>query len=65
MEGLQEEKTGIPAVFIRSALCGLCPGHLNHAPEGGLYAELVENRSFDFDPIDRHDYHALMAWEKV
>lgn len=38
---------------------------LNHAADGGLYAELVQNRSFEFDPIDHKDYHALTAWEKV
>ncbi len=25
---------------------------MNHAADGGLYAELVQNRSFEFDPID-------------
>ena len=38
---------------------------LNHAADGGLYAELVQNRSFEFDPIDHPEYHALTAWEKI
>ncbi|MDF2801722.1 MAG: alpha-L-arabinofuranosidase domain protein, partial [Anaerocolumna sp.] len=38
---------------------------LNHAADGGLYAELVQNRSFEFDPIDNKNYHALTAWDKV
>lgn len=38
---------------------------LNHAADGGLYAELVQNRSFEFDPIDHPSYHALTAWDKV
>jgi alpha-L-arabinofuranosidase len=38
---------------------------LNHAADGGLYAELVQNRSFEFAPIDNADYHPLTAWEKV
>ncbi|WP_339310966.1 hypothetical protein [Paenibacillus sp. FSL M7-0896] len=46
-------------------LFGIFFEDLNHAADGGLYAELVQNRSFDFDPIDHPDYHALMAWEKV
>ncbi len=46
-------------------LYGLFFEDLNHAADGGLYAELVQNRSFEFDPIDRSDYHALTAWEKV
>ena len=38
---------------------------LNHAADGGLYAELVQNPSFEFAPIDNPDYHSLTAWEKV
>jgi alpha-L-arabinofuranosidase len=38
---------------------------LNHAADGGLYAELVQNRSFEFAPIDHPTYHPLMAWEKI
>ena len=46
-------------------LFGIFFEDLNHAADGGLYAELVQNRSFEFDPIDHPDYHALTAWEKV
>lgn len=46
-------------------LFGIFFEDLNHAADGGLYAELVQNRSFEFDPIDRADYHALMAWEPI
>lgn len=46
-------------------LFGIFFEDLNHAADGGLYAELVQNRSFEFDPIDHKDYHALTAWEKV
>ncbi|KRF43730.1 alpha-L-arabinofuranosidase C-terminal domain-containing protein [Paenibacillus sp. Soil787] len=46
-------------------LFGIFFEDLNHAADGGLYAELVQNRSFEFDPIDRAEYHALTAWEKV
>lgn len=46
-------------------LFGIFFEDLNHAADGGLYAELVQNRSFEFDPVDRHDYHPLTAWEKV
>ncbi|WP_204314751.1 alpha-L-arabinofuranosidase C-terminal domain-containing protein [Bifidobacterium aerophilum] len=35
---------------------------LNHAADGGLYAELVRNRSFEFDPIDNPDYTPLTGW---
>ncbi|MBD2867161.1 alpha-L-arabinofuranosidase C-terminal domain-containing protein [Paenibacillus arenilitoris] len=46
-------------------LFGIFFEDLNHAADGGLYAELVQNRSFEFDPIDHPDYDALTAWEKV
>ena len=46
-------------------LFGIFFEDLNHAVDGGLYAELVQNRSFEFDPIDRAEYHALTAWEKI
>lgn len=46
-------------------LFGIFFEDLNHAADGGLYAELVQNRSFEFDPIDHKDYHALTAWEPV
>lgn len=50
---------------LTADLFGIFFEDLNHAADGGLYAELIQNRSFEFDPIDRHDYHALTAWEKV
>ena len=43
---------------------GLFFEDLNHAADGGLYAEMVQNRSFEYCEIDREDYHALTAWEK-
>jgi alpha-L-arabinofuranosidase len=46
-------------------LFGIFFEDLNHAADGGLYAELVRNRSFEFDPIDHREFHALTAWEKV
>lgn len=45
-------------------LYGLFFEDINHAADGGLYAELVQNRSFEYCEIDRKGYHALTAWEK-
>lgn len=45
-------------------LYGLFFEDINHAADGGLYAELVQNRSFEFDPVDNKTYHSLTAWEK-
>ncbi|MCL6602832.1 MAG: carbohydrate binding domain-containing protein [Paenibacillus sp.] len=46
-------------------LFGIFFEDLNHAVDGGMYAELVQNRSFEFEPIDNAEYHALTAWEKI
>lgn len=46
-------------------LYGIFFEDINHAADGGLYAELVQNRSFEFDPIDNKNYHALTAWELI
>lgn len=45
-------------------LYGLFFEDINHAADGGLYGELVQNRSFEFASIDKEDYHSLTAWEK-
>lgn len=46
-------------------LYGLFFEDINHAADGGLYAELVQNRSFEYCGMDREGYHALTAWEKA
>ena len=33
-------------------LFGIFFEDINHAADGGLYAELIQNRAFEFDPID-------------
>ena len=46
-------------------LFGLFIEDLNHAVDGGLYAEMVQNRSFEYSSIDTPSYHAMTAWSKV
>lgn len=46
-------------------LFGIFFEDLNHAADGGLYGELIQNRSFEFDPVDREEYHSMTAWEQV
>ena len=46
-------------------LYGIFFEDLNHAADGGLYAELVQNRSFEFDPVDNKAYDSLTAWEVI
>ena len=45
-------------------LYGLFFEDINHAADGGLYAELIQNRSFEFCEIDNRDYTSFTAWEK-
>ncbi|MFC4335454.1 alpha-L-arabinofuranosidase C-terminal domain-containing protein [Salininema proteolyticum] len=47
---------------ISERLYGLFYEDINHAADGGLYAELVQNRSFEFSPADNASYHPLTAW---
>ncbi|CAM3299418.1 alpha-L-arabinofuranosidase C-terminal domain-containing protein [Kibdelosporangium persicum] len=35
---------------------------INRAADGGLYAELVQNRSFEYDPADNASYNGLTSW---
>jgi alpha-L-arabinofuranosidase len=36
---------------------------LNYAADGGLYAELVQNRSFEYSPAEQPDWHPLKFWD--
>lgn len=45
-------------------LFGIFFEDLNHAADGGLYAELVQNRSFEFDPIDHPDYYTGISGQR-
>lgn len=46
-------------------LYGIFFEDINHAADGGLYAEMVQNRSFEFDTIDNRKYNPLTAWETL
>lgn len=46
-------------------LYGIFFEDINHAADGGLYAEMVRNRSFEFDRIDNYSYDHLTGWEKA
>ncbi|WP_302416337.1 family 43 glycosylhydrolase [Blautia marasmi] len=46
-------------------LFGIFFEDLNHAADGGLYAELIQNRAFEFCSVDNPEYHGLTAWEKI
>lgn len=44
-------------------LFGIFFEDINHAADGGLYAEMVQNRSFEFAPIDNPNYQSTTAWK--
>src|SRR5688500_7479657 len=48
---------------ISENLYGIFYEDINHAADGGLYAELVQNRSFEFNQLDSPSYRGLTAWQ--
>ena len=46
-------------------LFGIFFEDINHAADGGLYAELIQNRAFEFSSLDNGAYRPLTAWEKL
>ena len=59
-----------PTVELSPHLYGLFFEDINYAADGGLYAELVQNRSFEYAPVNGNDphgkeLHPLYAWEVV
>jgi len=47
---------------IDDSMYGVFFEDINYAADGGLYAELVRNRSFEFLPVDNGSYTGLTAW---
>lgn len=54
-----------PTVALSPHLYGLFFEDINYGADGGLYAELVENRSFEYNNRSKPIHHALYAWDKV
>jgi alpha-N-arabinofuranosidase len=50
---------------ISSDLFGIFFEDLNYAADGGLYAELIQNRSFEYSSADHRDWNFLTAWELI
>jgi alpha-L-arabinofuranosidase len=50
---------------IGDAMYGVFLEDINFAADGGLYAELVRNRSFEFRPVDNASYTPMTAWTPV
>lgn len=54
-----------PAKPISPDLFGIFFEDLNYAADGGLYAELVQNRSFEYSSLDHGDWNGLTSWTLV
>lgn len=52
-------------VDISDTMYGIFYEDINYAADGGLYAELVRNRSFEFNTSDNASFTSLTAWSKV
>ncbi|MFI9832734.1 hypothetical protein ACIHIX_34175 [Streptomyces sp. NPDC051913] len=63
VETVVEVDTRAPGTAISTDLFGAFCENLDYAADGGLYAELVQNRSFEYGPAYRPERHSLTAWE--
>ena len=52
-----------PGKPISPDLFGVFFEDLNYAADGGLYAELIQNRSFEYSPTEQPDWNPLSFWE--
>ena len=50
---------------ISPELFGLFFEDINYAADGGLYAELVQNRSFEYSPTDNRKWHSFTSWDYI
>ncbi len=48
---------------ISPDLFGIFFEDINYAADGGLYAELVQNRSFEYNPAERREWHPFSFWD--
>lgn len=50
---------------ISHDLFGLFFEDINYSADGGLYAELVQNRSFEYNPTERREWNPFSYWEYI
>lgn len=50
---------------ISPDLFGLFFEDINYSADGGLYAEMVQNRSFEYNPTERREWNPLSYWEYI
>ncbi|TWT99905.1 Extracellular exo-alpha-L-arabinofuranosidase precursor [Botrimarina colliarenosi] len=54
-----------PPKPISTDLVGVFFEDINYAADGGLYAELIQNRSFDYSALEQLSWNPLSFWEVV
>jgi alpha-L-arabinofuranosidase len=54
-----------PAKAISPDLFGVFFEDINYAADGGLYAELIQNRSFEYSPAERKGWNPFSNWEYI
>jgi alpha-L-arabinofuranosidase len=66
--GLSAQKTMTPPAggkAISNELIGIFFEDISSSADGGLYAELLQNGSFEFNPAERDGWGAGTAWKQV
>jgi alpha-L-arabinofuranosidase len=58
-------QAGASGKAISPDLVGIFYEDLSHAADGGLYAELVQNRDFEYSSADRREWNSLTSWQVV
>lgn len=58
-------QAGSPGTKISPDLVGIFFEDINYAADGGLYAEQVQNRSFEYNATESRGWNALTAWQLV
>lgn len=48
---------------ISDKLLGIFFEDINYAADGGLYAELIQNRGFEYSSKDRHEWNSKSFWK--
>lgn len=59
----QQNIVGAKPKKISPDLFGIFFEDLSYAADGGLYAELVQNRSFEYSPADNREWNSMTAWK--
>jgi alpha-N-arabinofuranosidase len=59
----QVKKQPVTSKPISPDLFGIFFEDLSYAADGGLYAELIQNRSFEYTPADRKGWNTFTSWE--